>query len=109
VEISAVCDFAQNKLPAARFLCGFLAPPTSWGKLKPEGGFIKTVGPVMFESARVPRDRYSLYFSLRQVLSLPLSTVRKLKPDARLRAQALTELQSWFSFQAGRQGTVSIS
>jgi hypothetical protein len=108
VEISASCDFAQKKLLAGRFLCGLLSSAAVTRRIK-RAEYIKRLGPVMFESANVQRGEYNLLFSSRQVLSMSFSKVKKLGADARLRGQALADLQSWFSYQAGRQGVVLVS
>jgi len=108
VEISAICDFAQKKLLASRFLCGLLSSAAVAKRIR-KAEYIKRLGPVMFESAHVHRGEYNLFFSSRQVLSLSFSRVKKLGADARLRGQALADLQSWFSYQAGRQGVVLVS
>jgi hypothetical protein len=109
VEISAACDFAQKKLLANRFLCGLLTPVTLEKRVNEKAAYLKKIGPVMFESKHVPKGQYNLYFSSRQVLSLSLNQTKRLRSDARLRGQALSDLQSWFSYQATRQGMVLVT
>jgi hypothetical protein len=103
IETSAVCDFAQGKRLVSRLLCGFLASTAVHKRVK-KAEYLKKLGPIVFQSKHVLRGQYNLYVSSRHVMSLALSNVRKLRRDGRLRGHALADLQTWFSFQAGRQG-----
>ena len=106
VEINPVCDFSQDKHLVNRFLCGLLVSVDNEKNIKKTANFIKKIGPIIFKSRYVPKGKYNLYFSSRLVLSFPVSGVKQLRIDVRLRAQALSDLQSWFSHQAGRPGVV---
>ena len=104
VEISAACDFAQKKLQVARLLPGLLIPDSLRKRVNSSARFMKAIGPVFLETRAIPKNIYYLFFSSRQVLSPEINRILNLQPFAQLRGQGLADLQSWFSYQAGRQG-----
>jgi hypothetical protein len=104
VEISAVCDYAQKKLQSARLLPGLLIPDRLKSRINVSVQFMKGLGPVFLETARIPKGVYYLFFSSRQVLSPDIGLIARLRPFAQMRSQGLSDLQSWFAYQAGRQG-----
>lgn len=107
VEITAACDHAQRKIQVGRFLEGLLLSDAHRASVNPAVDFMKELGPFYLTDVDPP-GRYNLYFSSRRVLSLPLEQARKLRARARLRNEALADLQAWLAYQVGRQGTMML-
>lgn len=109
IEISASCDHAQRNIRAARFLSGFIVPEAAQNKLKKpkekDSSFIWCLGPLFIEKAEL-KGIYYLYFSARHLVTCSLDEASAMKPFARLRSQALMDLQSWFARHASRPGLI---
>jgi hypothetical protein len=107
VEITAACDHAQKKIQVGRFLAGLLMSDAHRASINPRAEFMKELGPFYLRD-QVPPGRYYFYFSSRQVLSLPLKLSKKIRAAAKLRNEALADLQAWLAYQVGRQGTMML-
>jgi len=105
VEINASCDHAYSKVRAARFLSGLIIPVSEQGKIKKseDDNYIWKLGSIFVKKDDLD-GLYSLYFSARHLITCPIDKAAKLKPFARLRSQAFTDLQAWFARQASRPG-----
>ena len=106
IEISAACDHAQNKIQRARLLSGILVPVAHRKKLNRGADFVREFGPVHLEEPIVDAGIYYFYYSSRQVRSIEIDQVKKLNAAARLRGQALGELQAWLAQRESRPGIV---
>lgn len=106
LEVSAACDHAQNRIQRARLLSGILVPTAHRKKLNRSAEFVREFGPVHLEEPIVEAGIYYFYFSSRQVRSIEIDLVKKLKAAARLRVQALGELQAWLAQRESRPGIV---
>ena len=106
IEVSAACDHAQNKIQRARLLSGILVPAAQRKKLNTSADFVREFGPVHLEEPIMEAGIYYFYFSSRQVRSIEIEQVKRLKAVARLRAQALGELQAWLAQRESRPGIV---
>jgi hypothetical protein len=102
VEISPVCDHAQDKIGLSRLIAGVILPWDTSVKMK-SGQFIKTVGPLRVKDV-LPSGEYGLHLNSRYVTSSALARVRRLKPTFRVKPELLADLQTWSSYQGSRQG-----
>jgi len=107
IETSASCDHAQGNIRAARFLSGFIVPEAAQNKLKKprDFSFMWSLGPLFIEKAEL-KGIYYLYFSARHLVTCSPDEASAMKPFARLRSQALMDLQSWFARHASRPGLI---
>lgn len=108
VEVSAICDYAQGNVRIPRFLIGLLVPVEYSKKLKERAEFLWRFGPLLLDRTPVAKGRYYLYMSARHLVTLDAKATSKLKCFARLRLQALTNLQAWFSQRASRPGVMLV-
>lgn len=106
LEISANCDHAQKNIRLARFIFGLALPANERGKIKRNAGFIWEFGPLSLKGRRGRAGEYNIYFSARHVVSLELGKAERMNPHARLRGQALVDLQAWLARHAARPGMV---
>lgn len=104
IEMSANCDHAQKNIRVARFLFGLVLPTSENTKIK-KAEFIWKFGPLFLEN-QITAGNYFLYISARHLVSHELERVKEMTPYARLRSQALIDLQSWFARQAARPGMI---
>lgn len=102
IEVSAICDHAQNNIRLARFLAGLLIPVSEQKKIK-RAEFIWTLGPLLINGLPGP---HFLCLSARHLVTRPLKGVASMKPSARLRNQPLIHLQAWFARHASRPGLI---
>ncbi len=108
LEVSASCDYAQNKIKFARFLAGLDVPQNEIGKFKHPNykqpfEALLSLGPLWIEK----QDRYIL-LSSQYLVSLEIDRAKLLKPFARLRSQWLTNVQFWLAQQLSRPGIVML-
>jgi len=108
IEISAVCDYAQGNVRVPRFLSGLFIPVEYCKKLKARTGFLWRFGPLFLDHSPVSSGRYELCFSARHLVTLEDTPAQKLKVFARLRPQALTDLQAMFAQHASRPGIMRV-
>jgi hypothetical protein len=106
IEINANCDHAQKNIRVSRFLFGLVLPANERSKINPKAGFIWEFGPLFLKGKRGIRGEYNIYFSSRHLISIKLESARRMSPFARLRGQALVDLQAWFARHAARPGMV---
>ncbi len=106
LEITPVCDYAQNKMGLSRLLVGFAVPWDHHKKIKLKAQFLKTMGPFYFSEKMLKAGAYVLFLNSRYVAAAKPSLVRKLRAVARVRPQLLADVQSWASYQAARQGVM---
>jgi hypothetical protein len=102
VEISPICDHAQDKIGLSRLIAGVILPWESPLKMK-SSQFIESVGPLMITEPLLSGE-YGLHLNSRYVTSSPLKKIRRLKPAFRVKPELLADIQTWSSFQGSRQG-----
>jgi hypothetical protein len=108
VEISPICDHAQDKVRVFRLLGGILAPTEQHKFFKqpqrkgPE--FLWKLQRLHLSKGVPTPGVFDLYLSARLFYSLSKERSRELTPTLRLRTQACTALQAWFSAHASRVG-----
>ncbi len=108
VEISPICDHAQAKVRVFRLLGGILAPTEEYKLFKqpqrkgPE--FLWKLERLHLSKGVTAPGVFDLYLSARLLYSLSKERSRELTPTLRLRTQACTALQAWFSAHAARVG-----
>ncbi len=105
VEVTPVCDYAQDKMGFSRLCVGFLLPLAHEKKIK-NAQFLKRLGPFHLSSRMLSPSAYNIYFNSRYVASAKPSDVKKLKPVVRVRFQLLADVQSWLAYQSSRQGVM---
>jgi len=107
LEVSASCDFSQNKINLARFLTGILIPSGEINKFKApkeSPGYSLSLGLFWFDE----KDCY-LLLSSQHTVSLGLQEVKKhLHAFARLRSQGLIHVQFWMAQQLSRPGVMML-
>jgi hypothetical protein len=109
IESSAVCDHAQGNLRHHRFITGLIVPAEKRKRMKRGAAFIFELGPLYLGRPVAPnKGDYYLYFSARHEVTRSRSELRQLTAVTRLRAQALTDLQAWYSRQSARPGMVML-
>lgn len=103
VEISPVCDHAQDKIGSSRLIAGIVLPWELPFKVKPLGQFLKLVGPLRLKKDSLDGE-YGLYLNSRYMISARLERIKKLKPAFRVKSELLADIQTWGSYQGSRQG-----
>jgi len=104
VEISPVCDHAQDKIGFSRLIAGVILPWNGLAKqIKKQVQFIKIVGPLNI-AENLPIGDYGLYLNSRYVTSSPLKRIKRLKAAYRVKPELLADIQTWSSYQGARQG-----
>jgi hypothetical protein len=103
VEISPVCDHAQDKIGSSRLIAGIVLPWELPFKIKPLGQFLKLVGPLRLKKDSLDGE-YGLYLNSRYMISAHLKRIKKLKPAFRVKSELLADIQTWGSYQGSRQG-----
>ena len=104
VEVSAACDHAQKNIRVARFIFGLIIPAAKRKKLNYSAGFIWEFGPFFLEKLIADAGQYYFYFSARDIVMLDLKKALKMKAVARIRRQALSDLQFWLAHHSARPG-----
>jgi hypothetical protein len=107
LEVTPVCDHAQNKMGLSRIVTGVAVPHEHIKKIK-KGQFLKSVGPFYFATKPFRVGTYILFLNSRYVATAKPSLVKKLRAVARLRPQILGDVQSWASYQSARQGVMML-
>jgi hypothetical protein len=105
IEITPVCDYAQDKMGLSRVIVGFLLPHEH-KKLVKRAESLKTIGPFYFGGDAMPVGVYNLYLDSRYVAAAEPKSVKRLRAIARVRVQLLADIQFWASYQAARQGVI---
>ena len=108
IEITPVCDYAQDKMGLSRVIVGFVLPQEH-KKLVKRTDFLKPIGPFYFDGGGLPSGAYNLYLDSRYVVAAEPRLVKKLRAKARVRPQLLADVQFWASYQAARQGVILLS
>lgn len=104
VEVSAACDHAQKNIRIARFIFGLIIPAAERKKLNYKADFIWEFGPFFLEKLIADAGQHYFYFSARDIVTLDLKKALKMKVVARIRRQALSDLQSWLAHHSARPG-----
>lgn len=110
LEVTPMCDYAQDKMGNSRLCAGFALPSTLDKRAKAKNPqFLKSLGPFQLSSSLLPAGIYTLHFNSQYLVSCKVSKVKKLKPTARARPQLLASVQSWLAYQSSRQGIILLS
>lgn len=109
IEASAPCDHAQKNIRVGRFIMGLAVRKSDKDKLKNDAGFSWQIGPLFMNNGAALQGEYEFYFSARHMITVDLRRAKKLKAKARLRTQAFTDLQAWFSRHASRPGMMLLN
>jgi hypothetical protein len=114
VEVSPVCDHAQENVRFARFVTGVLIPEArltrfKGGKFDGEPKFFWSFGPIYLDGAGIPAGEHHIILSARhpeQFRAVAGQDMREfgLATVGRLRGQVLAALQTWVAGQATRPG-----
>ncbi len=104
VEVSAACDHAQKNIRVTRFIFGLIIPAAERKNLNYRAGFIWEFGPFFLEQLIADAGQYYFYFSARDIVTLDLKKALKMKAVARIRRQALSDLQFWLAQHSARPG-----
>ncbi|MGD0610291.1 MAG: hypothetical protein ABSB41_02160 [Anaerolineales bacterium] len=103
LEVSASCDYAQNKIKLTKFLAGLIVPQIEIKKFKLTGGAILSLNPLW-----IKEQDCCIMLSSQHLISLELNRAKKLKVFARLRSQWLVNVQFWLGQQISRPGVVML-
>ncbi len=106
LEVTPVCDHAQNKLGLSRVIAGLVIPWEHEKKIKGNAQFLKRVGPLHFASRALPAAPYVLFLNSRYIAAAKPNIVKQRHAAARVRPQLLADIQSWASYQSARQGVM---
>jgi hypothetical protein len=110
IESSAVCDHAQGNLRMHRLVTGLLIPADKHKSMKKKAPFVFELGPFHLKAPlSVKEGDYNFYFSARHEVTRGIAELNELKAVARLRTQALSDLQAWYSRQSARPGMVMLA
>ncbi len=110
IESSAICDHAQGNIRMHRLVTGLLMPADKHKSMKKKASFVFELGPFHLKGPlSVKEGDYSFYFSARHEVTRGLAELKELKAVARLRTQALSDLQAWYSRQSARPGMVMLT
>jgi hypothetical protein len=82
--------------------------PIDLQKKVKKADFIWRFAPLFLEKSPVPKGTYLLSVSARHLTAPKLEVTKRLRAFARLRAQALTDLQAWFAHQGNRPGMLTV-
>jgi hypothetical protein len=114
IEVSAVCDHAQQNIRTGRFLGGLLIPSQrrvriKGGRADGEPQFFWPFGPVHLDGAGIPAGEYYLVVSGRHPAQVAAVAGQDMQPTGlaavgRLRGQAFGALQTWLAGQSTRPG-----
>ena len=104
IEVSPVCDHAQRNVRIPRFVAGIVLSNQLANRLKKPGGFSWHFGPIYFDHPFTTPGEYLIAVSARHLVTHDLKNTGALKPSARLRAEALTDLYAWLFHHASRPG-----
>jgi hypothetical protein len=105
VEVTPFCDYAQGKMGLSRIIAGFIVPWEQEKSIK-NASFLKRVGPFYFNDKKLKAGTHLMCFNSRYVVGVEPNRVKKLHATARVRAQLLSDVQSWASYQGARQGVM---
>jgi len=108
LEITPVCDYAQNKIGLARLVSTVAVAYEQRKRIK-SGQFLKSIGPFFFVEKPFVPGPYVLYLNSRYVATAEPSKLKGIRAKARVRAQLLADIQSWAAYQAARQGVMMLA
>ena len=102
LEVSPVCDYAQDKWIACRLLSGILWPLKYKKKVK-QADYIYKSPVIEFKN-----KLFYLVFDFRSFTSVRISVLKTVKPIFRIRKSLLVDIQCRLSRHINRPGVVSI-
>jgi hypothetical protein len=109
MEITPLCDYAQDKMGFAKLIAGFVLPKEHERSVK-AAGYLKRIGPVYLPKTRVmAAGAYNVYLDSRYVVATKPRQVGSLKPIARVGSHLLTDVQLWTAYQGARQGVILLA
>jgi len=102
LEVSPLCDFAQNKWRMSRLLTGVLWPVNQSKKIK-KSDYIYS-SPIF----QVNNAIFKLVFDFRCFTSLPFNKLKDKKPGFKIRHELLVDIQSHLARHINRPGVTAI-
>jgi hypothetical protein len=104
LDISPVCDFAQDNRRLAKLMAGLMVPSDGGINCHSSGAFNK-LEPI--KVSNYGEDGWNIVFCSRFIFGVASdSNAKELQPICRLRDPIVTELRSWAAAQDGRAGYV---
>jgi hypothetical protein len=103
LEVSPVCDYAQDKLRVHRCLPGVVWPQDHCRKIKKKAEFIYTTP--LFE---IDGKLSKLVFDLRYLMAIPIAELSSRKAVFRIRHDMLVDIQSHIARHINRPGIIFI-
>jgi hypothetical protein len=106
IEVSPVCDFAQDKRPVCRFVAALIVPDTIESVFPKSHAFLFRLG-----GFRLPGEEGVFHLIVNARFALGIKGGDKLiraRPILRLRSAVLSSLQSWLSAHAARPGYLAM-
>jgi hypothetical protein len=104
LEVSASCDYAQNKIKLARYLAGIIIPIEEINKFKKPDGYLLKL-PLFW----IDNKDCCVFLSSQHIVSLDLQQAKEqMHAFARLRSQGLIYVQFWMAQQMSRPGVMML-
>ncbi len=108
LEVSASCDYAQNKIKFAKFLGGLLVEKNDYGLFK-QPNYKQPLEAILFlDPLWLGEKEQRILLSSHYLLTLDKEKAIQLISFARLRNQWLTYVQFWLAQQLSRPGVVML-
>jgi hypothetical protein len=112
IEITPVCDFAQQNQKTERFLLGILWPVDGSRQrqnyidqqMKSKADFLYPILPVRYND-----KSYNLTFNSRWLFTANLRALKQIRPILRARNELLVDIQHWFANHFSRPGKTQFS
>lgn len=109
MEITPLCDYQQNNVKLARFVCGVAIPYEKKNCAKRPEGFLKSdKAPIEFDLGNLTGKKL-LVWNSRYIVSVPSSAVNSEASLVRLRQSPLIDIQAWLASQLNRPGYLSLT
>ena len=106
MEITPLCDYQQNKVRRARFVCGIAVGPERSNLVK-RSDFVRQTPVVWFDNEPLRGNRIVAWNS-HFIVSVPPNQVPQGAALVRLRQSPLMEVQAWIGSHATRPGYLSV-
>lgn len=108
LEVTPVCDHAQDKIGLSRMISAVAVPCEHKKKIKP-GQFLKSAGPFFLSEKPFKPGPYLIYLNSRYIATAAPAIVKNIRAKARVRGQLLADIQAWGAYQTARQGVMMLS
>ena len=105
LEVSTLCDYAQDKRKLARIVPGYLWPREHIGRLY--NGYLKTPSPDQY--LYFNDNLYNLCLDFRSFTSINFSLIKKKKPILRLRNEFFSMIQNSLASKISNPGVLALT